>query len=154
MVRGMRNLLVSVCVVSFSLPAWAQVHVDINVPLPSVRFEAAPPLVVVEPGIQVVPQQEEEVFFTDGYYWTRRDGRWFRSRDHRGGWAVMEERRVPPGLARMPPGKYRHWRAEERREERREDRREERREDKRERHEDHDGDRGEHRGHDHDRDEH
>ena len=67
-----------------------------------------PQLVVVTPGIQVVPDVDYEVFHTDGYYWTRREGRWYRSGNPRSGWVYMP-RGVPPGLTRMPPGKYRRW---------------------------------------------
>ena len=64
-------------------------------------------MVVVQPGIQVVPDVEEEVFFTNGYYWCRHDDGWYRTRDVRRGWYYMDEHRVPPGLTRMPPGKSR-----------------------------------------------
>src|SRR5512133_216319 len=68
-----------------------------------------PPLVVIQPGIQVVPDVEYEVFRADGFYWTRRDGGWYRSTAPRSGWVYMP-RGVPPGLSRMPPGKYKRWR--------------------------------------------
>jgi hypothetical protein len=80
--------------------------------------------------VQVVPDHDEEIFFHDGWYWHRTGGRWYRSRDHLGHWAIVEERVVPAPLARIPVGKYRHWKHEVH-EERREDRREAR-EDKRE----------------------
>jgi len=67
-----------------------------------------PRLVLVQPGIQVVPDLDVEVFQVDGFYWTQRDGRWYRSKSHRGGW-VYVDRGVPPGLVRMPPGKYKRW---------------------------------------------
>lgn len=108
----------------FSLPALAQLDVHIQIPVPTLRFEAAPQLVVVEPGIQVVPDYAEEVFFCSGFYWHRAGDHWFRARDYRGGWVVVDHKRVPPGLFRIPRGKYKQWKRE-RREERREDRRDE-----------------------------
>ncbi len=87
--------------------ATAQASVDVHFDLPVVL----PRLVVVSPGIQVVPDMDREVFFVDGWYWVRNDGGWVRSRDHRGGWVVVPGRRVPPGLARIPPGRYKHWKA-------------------------------------------
>lgn len=87
--------------------AAAQVSVDVRI-----GFPAPPPLVVVSPGIQVVPDYGEEVFFVDGWYWLRRDAAWYRTRDHRGGWAVVEHRHVPVTLVGLPPGKYKHWRKE------------------------------------------
>ncbi|HEX9401696.1 MAG TPA: hypothetical protein VF912_16425 [Anaeromyxobacter sp.] len=104
--------------------ARAQASVDVHFNLPVVL----PRLVVVSPGVQVVPEVEEEVFFTDGYYWARRDSGWYRSRSHRGGWVLIPGRRVPARLAQVPAGKYKYWKAEkaaakaERREERREER--------------------------------
>lgn len=86
--------------------ALAQIHVDIA--LPSIRFEVAPPLVVVAPGVQVVEDYGEEVFFVDGWYWCRREGRWFRTRDHRGHWVVVETVQVPGTIVKIPPGRYRH----------------------------------------------
>jgi hypothetical protein len=72
-----------------------------------------PPLIVVQPGIRVVRDFDHEVFYVDGYYWARQDRRWFRSRDHRSGWARVEDRHVPAVIAQTPPGRYRHYRGEE-----------------------------------------
>ena len=71
-----------------------------------------PPLIVVEPGISVVRDLDEEVFYADGYYWARRDGTWIRARDHRRGWVRVEPRHVPAPIYRSPPGRYRHYRGE------------------------------------------
>jgi hypothetical protein len=90
-------------------PARAQVSVQIAVPAPAIRFEVAPPLVVVSPGVQVVPEYEEEVFFVDGWYWHRSGPYWYRTRDYRGGWVVVEQRYVPVALVRIPPGHYKHY---------------------------------------------
>jgi len=118
------------------LAARAQVLMRIQVALP-----AAPPLVVVQPGVQVVENQDEEIFFSNGWYWVERDGYWYRARNPRSAFVFVESRRVPVAIVRLPRGHYRHWRRAEYREERRE-RHEERKEwRERERH------RG--RGHDH-----
>jgi hypothetical protein len=85
--------------------------VAVQVNLPTIRFEQAPPLVVVEQGVQVVPDYGEEVFFVDGWYWHRNRDMWYRTRDHRGGWVVVERRYVPMTLVRIPPGHYKHWKA-------------------------------------------
>src|SRR5215467_407861 len=90
-------------------PARAQVSVLIAAP--AIRFEVAPPLVVVSPGIQVVPEYEQEVFFVDGWYWYRSGPYWYRTRDHRGGWVVVERRYVPATLVKIPPGRYKHYKA-------------------------------------------
>jgi hypothetical protein len=73
-----------------------------------------PPLIVVQPGVSVVSDVDEEVFYSGGYYWARRDGTWIRATDHRGRWSRVEERRVPAPILQSPPGRYRHYRGEER----------------------------------------
>lgn len=87
------------------LAASAQATVDVRIALPLVL----PRLVVVSPGIEVVPDVDYEVFHVDGWYWVRHDDGWYRSRSHRGGWAPVPVRGVPPGLVRIPPGQYRRW---------------------------------------------
>jgi len=74
--------------------------------------EVLPPLVVVHPGISVARDLDEEVFYSDGYYWARRDQRWYRSHDHRRGWSRVELSIVPGPIAQSPPGRYRHYRGE------------------------------------------
>jgi hypothetical protein len=123
-----RNLVALASVVA--LPAFAQVQISIQ--LPTITFSAPPPLVVVEPGVQVVEDNDEEVFFVDSYYWVRRGPRWYRTRDHRGGWVVVDGPGVPPSLVRMPQGQYRRYKHAVK-----EERREERREEKHEKHEKH-----------------
>ena len=90
-------------------PALAFGQVSVEFSLPTIRFEVPPPVVVVTPGVQVVEDYEEEVFFVDGHYWSHRDGRWFRARDHRGGWVVVEHRYVPERIVTIPRGKYRRY---------------------------------------------
>ena len=101
-----RNLVFLAALCSF--PVWAQVQISVQ--LPTVTFGVPPPLVVVQPGIQVVPDYDEEVFFVDNYYWVRRGPQWYRARDHRGGWVVVEAPRVPRPLVALRPGHYRHYR--------------------------------------------
>ena len=114
-----RNLLVVASLVA--LPAFAQVQISVQ--LPTITFAAPPPLVVIEPGVQVVEDQDEEVFFVSNYYWVRRGPRWYRTKDHRGGWVVVDGPGVPASLVRVPEGRYRHYKREDR-EEKREDRKE------------------------------
>lgn len=120
--------------------ASAQASVDIHFDLPVVL----PRLVVVSPGVQVVPEVREEVFFHDGWYWVRRDDFWYRSRHHRGGWVVVPGRQVPSRLVAVgPPGHYRNWKAEK--EERKAERKAWKEARKERRHDDrggHDDDRG------------
>lgn len=82
----------------------AGVHVD--VPAPTVRFHAEPALVVVSPGVMVVPDYDREVFFSNGFYWYHDRGVWFRTRHHHGGWVRVHGRYVPRGIVRYPRGKF------------------------------------------------
>jgi hypothetical protein len=72
-----------------------------------------PPLIEVQPGVSVARELDDEVFYADGYYWARQDRTWFRSHDHRNGWARVEGREVPTVIAQSPPGRYRQYRGEE-----------------------------------------
>jgi hypothetical protein len=69
-----------------------------------------PPLIVVHPGVSVVSNMDDEVFYSDGYYWARQDRYWYRSRSHQRGWVVVEDRYVPAPIVRYPPGQYRQYR--------------------------------------------
>jgi hypothetical protein len=128
-------------------PVGAQVSVNINVDLPAVL----PRPVVVQPGVQVVPEVREEVYVYNGWYYVRRDGAWYRSRDHRRGWVGVPGPRVPARLASIPPGHYRNWKVEHEQEkaERKAEKRREKEERREERHEDHEHGHGHGNGHGH-----
>jgi hypothetical protein len=110
--------------------ALAQVRVEIA--LPTIAFPAPPPLVVVQPGVQVVEDNDEEIFFVDNWYWHRRGDHWFRTQRHDGGWIAVEPGVVPRTIVGMPVGRYRHWKHEVRevRREEKHERKEEKREKK------------------------
>ncbi|HYS82891.1 MAG TPA: hypothetical protein VEM76_19460 [Anaeromyxobacteraceae bacterium] len=102
----MNRLLALLLAVAFLAPAAARAQVGVNIQL---GLPAAPPMVVIQPGVQVVENYDEEVFFSGGWYWVRRDGRWWRARQPRAAFVYVEPRRVPPAIVRLPPGQYRHW---------------------------------------------
>lgn len=52
-----------------------------------------PDLVYVSPGVQVIADYEEPVFYSDGYYWRYDSGRWYRSGWYDRGWVYAS----PPG---------------------------------------------------------
>jgi hypothetical protein len=83
--------------------AVAQVTITLGLPV------VLPTLVVVQPGVSVIPNQPVEVFYSGGYYWTRRDNGWYRTHDHNGGWARIDERQVPVVIVQSPPGQYKHY---------------------------------------------
>jgi len=82
--------------------AQVSLHIDIGLPV-------APPLVEVQPGIQVVEGYPDEVFFNMGWYWCRRGDGWYRARSPRARFDRVDARFVPIGLTRLPPGHYRNW---------------------------------------------
>jgi hypothetical protein len=106
-----RSGAVTLAFLALAIPATtlAQAQVEIQLNLPGVL----PPLVEIRPGVRVVRDLDEEVFYARNYYWVRRDGHWFRARDHRRRWAYVEPRRAPPELVQSPPGHYRRWRGNE-----------------------------------------
>jgi hypothetical protein len=106
-----RSLAVALLVLAGAVPARADgvFQTSITITLPPVL----PHLVVVEPGVQVVEDLDDEVFFVDGWYWARRGNLWYRARDHRQAWFYVQTRYVPRGLQRIPPGQYRRFRRAE-----------------------------------------
>ncbi len=102
-------------------PAFAQVQVQVT--LPTIVFPAPPQLVVVSPGVEVVPDSDDEVFFVERYYWHHRGPNWYRTSSHSGGWVLVEPRLVPRAIVSLPIGRYRRFKAEKH-EERHEEQRE------------------------------
>lgn len=68
-----------------------------------------PDLLYVAPGVQVIADYDEPIFYSDGYYWWFYDGVWYRSPSYTGGWAYVS---MPPvTIARIyEPHRYRHFR--------------------------------------------
>ncbi len=88
--------------VSGPVPAMAQVSVHIGFPLPPPIVIAAPPEVVLLPstGVYVAPDLAVDLFFFDGWWWRPWEGRWYRSRTYRSGWAYYNG--VPSFHDRVP----------------------------------------------------
>ena len=99
----MRALIAAAVLVS--LPVAAQVTVEVEAP--KLRFEVAPALVVVAPGVRVVPDYDEEVFVVGSYYYVRRGPHWYRAHGHHGRWHHVKS--VPREIVHLPHGKYRHY---------------------------------------------
>ena len=100
----MKRLILLAVLAPVLASAQIQATASFSLNLPAI----VPPLVVIQPGIQVVPDIDYEVFHVDGFYWTRRDGSWYRSSNPRSGW-THHPHGYPPGLAKMEPGKYKRW---------------------------------------------
>jgi hypothetical protein len=105
--------MLSALLVALVVPVQPQVSMSagasVQVNVPTVQFEAEPPLVEVEPGLMVVPDIDREVFFAGGYYFCNLNGAWFRTRSHHGGWVRVATARVPVAIVRAPRGRYRHF---------------------------------------------
>jgi hypothetical protein len=72
-------------------------------------YVSTPDLVEVSPGVQVVADYDEPVFYTDGFYWRFYDGGWYRSNNYAAGWAYYE--RPPVTVLRIErPYAYAHYR--------------------------------------------
>lgn len=112
---GVRALAVGLTLVGFGVPSVgrAQVRVEVGIPLPGFELQIGGPLVYVGPGVWVLPDSRDEVFYNNGYYWARTQNHWYRSRGRQGGWGVVEDRYVPLPVMRVPPGRYRDYHAPE-----------------------------------------
>src|ERR1700733_14313928 len=66
-------------------------------------------LVEVSPGVEVIANYDEPIFFADNFYWVNRGGVWYSSSWYRGGWARAER---PPGavVGIRNPNAYVHYR--------------------------------------------
>lgn len=76
---------------------------------PDDGYAATPDLVTVQPGVQVVADYDEPVFFSDGFYWRFYDGYWYRSNHYAYGWYYWD--RPPVAVLRIDrPYAYVHYR--------------------------------------------
>ena len=69
-----------------------------------------PELVYVSPGVYVVADQADPIFYSDGFYWLNRGGVWYRSRSYGSGWVYVS---APAYRVRAigSPRAYVHYRA-------------------------------------------
>src|SRR6266498_3193579 len=67
-----------------------------------------PDLVTVSPGVQVIADYDEPIFYSDGFYWRYYGNTWYRSSYYTGGWVYA---RPPVAVMRIDrPYAYRHYR--------------------------------------------
>ncbi len=59
----------------------------------------APSMVLVSPGVYVIEDHSEPVFYSEGSYWRYHGGVWYSSRVHTGGW--IRVRTVPHYVSRV-----------------------------------------------------
>jgi len=79
-------------------------NLDSQNSLPPPIYFTAPPEVVPVPDTDVytVPDVQEEIFFSAGWWWRPWHGRWYRSHYYDRGWAYY--RHAPSFYANMYPG--------------------------------------------------
>ena len=111
----MRNklLLLAVGFMAFAVSGGTFADNDVRLRIRMGFPMVLPPLVVIQPGVRVVQDFDEEVFFVRGYYWVQRDGSWYRTRNHRGNWYYVRSDRAPRQLVRYEQGHYRRWQHDE-----------------------------------------
>src|SRR5215471_8443274 len=67
-----------------------------------------PDLVAVSPGVSVIADYDEPIFYSDGFYWRYYGGGWYRSTYYTGGWVYASP---PAAILRIDrPYAYRHYR--------------------------------------------
>ena len=49
-----------------------------------------PEMVVISPGVQVIADLDEPIFYSSNYYWRNQGGYWYRSPYHTHGWARVD----------------------------------------------------------------
>ena len=109
----MRKTALSIALAgALSLPVAAAAqggYMEIHLELPQIL----PPLVVIQPGVQVIPEIQHEVFLVGGVYYARHNGAWYRApKPHGTPWVGVPPGGVPAPLVKIPPGKYKGWKPE------------------------------------------
>lgn len=54
-----------------------------------------------------------DLFFLNNFYFTYRDGYWYRAHNHRGPWVEVQRRHLPPGLRKHKLDRIRYYRDHE-----------------------------------------
>ena len=89
-------------------PAPAPVAVVDVEPAPAPVEYVQPDLIAVSPGVEVVYDYDQPVFFVNGFYWHQEGGIWYSSHYHTGGWVRTSS---PPRevVSIRNPGGYSHY---------------------------------------------
>ena len=70
---------------------------------------STPDLAYVAPGVSVIADYDQPVFYSNGYYWYNDNGYWYRSSYYTGGWAYVDS--PPIAILRIQsPRAYVHYR--------------------------------------------
>jgi hypothetical protein len=74
-----------------------------------VVFAQAPDLVYVEPGVYVVRNYNDAVYYSDGYYWSSRGGVWYRTAHWSDPWVTVHVGAVPRTFVHRDHRVYAHY---------------------------------------------
>ncbi len=82
---------------------FAGVNVEVNIGPPVIMYDE-PDEIVYAPGYGVyfVPGLAYDIFFFNGFWWSRRGSYWYRSRYYRSGWGRIRGQDVPRAVFRVP----------------------------------------------------
>lgn len=96
------HITLLILIAIFPLPAQAKSAADGAIPRPPPIVFVKPPELIVLPGTYVytVPDIPVDIFFYSGWWWRLWEGRWYRSRNYRSGWAFYKS--VPAFYAAIP----------------------------------------------------
>jgi hypothetical protein len=107
---GMRRTILLVLAAG-ALATGCYAHGDVGYSGTYYATATSPDLVYVSPGVQVIADYDEPIFYSDNFYWRYDGGVWYRSGVYTGGWAVYTPPRAvlsirsPYAYARYrPPG--------------------------------------------------
>ena len=108
----MRKFLAATLVTAaLAAPAFAEVHVGINIPAPPSIVINSPPRLVVVPGVptvQYAPDLGFNFFVHDNAYYTYHNGGWFTATSYGGPWSYVERVHVPGPIIGVPNRYYYH----------------------------------------------
>jgi hypothetical protein len=69
-----------------------------------------PSMVYVSPGVQVIEDYDQPVFYSSDFYWHYNDGAWYQSHSYTGGWVRVTA--APAAIVRIQqPSMYVHYHA-------------------------------------------
>jgi hypothetical protein len=103
----MRNILMVLVAAALGTGCYATGGVAYTGTVTAVDVQ--PDLVYVSPGVQVIADYDDSVFYSDGFYWRYSGGYWHRSHVHTGGWVVYNS---PPAriVSIREPHRYHRYR--------------------------------------------
>jgi hypothetical protein len=98
----MRKLILATLLTSTLAAVGCAAHVGYTEPYSNVD------LVYAAPGVQVIADYDEPIFYSDGYYWRQSGGGWYRSTYYTGGWVWATP---PVAVVRIDrPHRFVHYR--------------------------------------------